>query len=231
VAFSPDGNLLASAGRDRAPWIWKVPSGGPIGRTPHNELIRSIAFHPDGRTLVSASFDGTIRFWDVIRRGEARGPIRLKGTPANCVVISRDGKTLAANTTSASAVPVGESSKAGRIADPARAITVWDWSSHKELLTMQGCLYPILGLAFSPDGGRAASAGGMFGGKGEVKLWDVATGRLIADLVGHARSVECVAFSPDGKVLVSAGGWAEGPGEIKLWDLKALRQHHEAARE
>jgi WD40 repeat protein len=41
----------------------------------------------------------------------------------------------------------------------------------QELATLRGHTGYVLGVAFSPDGKRLATAGG-YRGKGEVKVWD-----------------------------------------------------------
>jgi eukaryotic-like serine/threonine-protein kinase len=87
-----------------------------------------------------------------------------------------------------------------------------------EMLTLPGHIVPIRSVAFSPDGRRLASAGGIYGKTGEVKVWDVATGREILGLRGHKDLASCVAFSPAGRRLASANGGVRAPGEIKLWD-------------
>jgi WD40 repeat protein len=65
VAFSPDGQTLASGDKDGSIILWNIETGRNIG----NPLFRaayvnSITFSPDG-TLASAEYDGTIMLWYV----------------------------------------------------------------------------------------------------------------------------------------------------------------------
>jgi WD40 repeat protein len=65
AAFHPDGTRLASAGRDRAIWLWDLARGEAVARLPgHTSYVWSLAFSPDGATLVSGSGDFTVRLWD-----------------------------------------------------------------------------------------------------------------------------------------------------------------------
>jgi hypothetical protein len=64
AVFHPDGTRIASAGRDRAVWLWDPESGQVVARLPgHASYIWSLAFSPDGKTLVSGSGDASVRLW------------------------------------------------------------------------------------------------------------------------------------------------------------------------
>ena len=66
VAFSPDGQTLASGSLNHIIVLWDVATGKQR-RTLEGRSsgVDSIAFSPDSRTLASASGDVTIVLWDV----------------------------------------------------------------------------------------------------------------------------------------------------------------------
>jgi WD40 repeat protein len=71
----------------------------------------------------------------------------------------------------------------------------------------------VNGVAFSPDGRRAASADGR-----AVRLWDLATGKQLARTEEHDDRVIAVCFSPDGRRLASASE----DRTVRLWDARTL---------
>ena len=98
VAFSPDGQMLASGSRDNTVRLWDLrqPTAAPTVLRGHAEVVWSVAFNPDGQTLVSGSRDKTVRLWDL--RQPTAVPTVLWGHQRVVwsVAFSPDGQTLAA---------------------------------------------------------------------------------------------------------------------------------------
>jgi actin-like ATPase involved in cell morphogenesis len=233
VAFSPDGQFLASGASDYTVRGWNAHTGRPVGTLAgHVGRISSVTIDPDGSLLASGGFDKTIRVWKlpsgepfhtlnhsdwvfsvafspdskVLASGGADKEIKLWNLETGGLL-----RTLAGQAHWVLSVVFSPDGKSLISGSADRTIRVWSLETNKPLHTFE---HPdwVRSVAVSPDGRLLAGSGE----DGTIKVWDLETGRLVRTLAGHSGSALSVAISSEGQLLFSGGS----DGKIKVWNLR-----------
>lgn len=240
VAFSPDGTLLASAGEDRHPRLWRVTTGERIAdnsKQQHASGIESLAFSPDGTKLLTGGYDTSCRIWSVPSLAILNGRMRHGGQVWG-LAFDPTGATLAAAVED-NTVQLWDMTTYDRISDPlphrgpvravafspdGRSILTGSEDGEARLWTLgrdSGVGLPMVhtdqvrGLLARPDGQAIATSTC----DGVLWLWDARTARLIARRSAHEPGFTIeIAFNPAGTLLVSA----DRSGLIRIWDAASL---------
>ena len=191
IAFSHDGNLLASGSWDDTIRLWNPTTGGHLATfTGHSDDVNAIAFSPDSETLASGSDDDTIRLWN--SDGTIRATLSGHGGNVTSVVFSPDGGTLASGSTDST-------------------IRLWNPTTGAHIATLEGHTGRVSSIAFSVDGETLASGSW----DNTIRLWNSTTREHLATFSGHRGAVNAVAFSPDGRTLASGSS----DRTILLWEI------------
>ena len=96
VAFSPDGQRLASAGNlENDVKIRDAATGRalPGATLEHSSEVTALAFSPDARQLVAGYKDGSAQLWDVTT-SKPLGPPMVQRSPIAAVSFTADGRSF-----------------------------------------------------------------------------------------------------------------------------------------
>jgi WD40 repeat protein/serine/threonine protein kinase len=183
MAFSPNGQRLATGGVDQLVHVWDVQTRQHVQQLRgHESEVLALAFSPDGETLASGSKDTTVRLWNL-----NLDPKRLSTTISNAnwrMIFSPDSRLIAA------ALEQG-------------GVGVWDTETLQLRATFANAFDPV---GFFPDSNTLIARGTNF----FLGTFDVAANAIRQIVPGNpiAMGNSHTALSPDGKIL--ALGLANG---------------------
>ncbi|HXZ03272.1 MAG TPA: WD40 repeat domain-containing protein, partial [Ktedonobacteraceae bacterium] len=195
VAWSPDGNRIASASNDGSVQIWDAFTGKHVVMhlsTQSSRLRRApwntVAWSPDSKHIAIGG-EGDALVLDATT-GKVTGYYGNSGGEIHSLTWSPDGTYLA-------------------IGRDDTTVQIWNVAKETNLFTFMGHSAGVLTVAWSPDGKRIASGDA----NGLVLVWDALTGNHVYTYRGHAdyypghftsgTAVDAVAWSPDGKRIAS----------------------------
>ena len=94
LAFSPDGQRLVTASKDRSVKVWDLGNGREmLSYHGHADHVNAATFSPDGKQCASAGADRDVRIWDASSGKDVR-VIKGQGAYSTSLAWSRDGKYL-----------------------------------------------------------------------------------------------------------------------------------------
>jgi WD40 repeat protein len=222
LSFAANGKELVSFG-DGTLRAWDVETGRELRRVtiPLSSTVTEphMAFAPDGRTLAVTDFhnqEPLVRLWDVAAAKEAA---TLRGTRAEGLAFSADGKTLAT---------VGEIADGG---EKVQALQTWEVATCKERsrLAEPGAVFVAVGVAGNGEAAATTAWVSDTGAKGAprgayvVCLWDLDRKERGARLIASPEMpVWTPVFAPSGKSVAVS----DSAGTIHICDTKTAKETH-----
>ncbi|RKP13599.1 WD40 repeat-like protein [Piptocephalis cylindrospora] len=203
-AFSPNGQMIATAGWSGLAKIWTVPMCDPIATlNGHTDRLGGIAWHPQATLGQSAASVN-------LATGGAEGNISLWSLPGK----ASEDSNMGGHIHRVCRIAFHPNGRYLGSASFDQTWRLWDVEVQKELLLQEGHAGEVFSVAFQGDGSLVAT-----GGLDKVgRVWDTRSGRSAMVLQGHAGPVYSLDWSPNGHQVASGSG----DNTVRIWDIRKL---------
>ncbi|KAI0302427.1 WD repeat protein [Multifurca ochricompacta] len=183
LAYSPDGQYIATGGDDGKVKLWNTRSGFcVITFSQHTASVSAVQFASQGQVLFSASLDGTVRAFDLIRYRNFRTFTSPSPVQFSCLAVDPSSEVITAGSTDSFEV------------------FLWSVQTGKLLDVLAGHEGPISSLAFSPTTNILASGSW----DKTVRVWNVFSRSHVVEPFQLNADVLSLAFRPDGQEFVAS---------------------------
>ena len=224
VVFSPDGEIVATAGmlrkknddaneepdppdeaEDKVPVdvgrvrLWNVADGSHRRDLElRGSEVFSVAFSPAGERVAWGGVDRGIRVAAMGKAEADRGEIRPFDTPWNVDGVPSDRETLRSAEADIEMMTFLDDERV--LVAIHERVCVVDLASGRIERSFRGDWGDIQSFTLSPDGRRLAACGWR---ERMVRIWDFDTGSLQLEIEEHPERLNGCGFSPDGRQIVT----------------------------
>jgi serine/threonine protein kinase len=205
IAFSPDGNMLASGGRDWKINLWNLQTGdilNTFGEGSNRANITAIAFSNNEQLFFSGDSNGSIKIWDRNQISQFVGEQRQ----AHSSTI-----TSLAFTSPENILISGDSN--GTIKTWNAIIKAQNVQIQERSIRQNHSRNSVSAIAIHPADGKTVASGDF---QGSIKVWNVDTGQEnFPPLQAHANTILSLTIKNNGNLISGSSDRT-----IKLWKLE-----------
>ena len=199
LAFSPNGQFLASASLDKTAKVWQIQKDQLtlLKEISHQAGVNAVAFSPDNKILLTASYDGTMGQFKLDSQEIKFSAPLHEGEELNSVMWDDSGDYV-----------LTASDHITRLWQTRDLLST---TSLQPLQTYPQTQDTTFWAALSPDAKQVAIVGRYF----TINFYPTRSQQTPYPLLGHQDTVIRALFSPDSQQLATVSG----DNTVRFWDL------------